>query len=629
MERTIKLKLLPMFLVITMLAGLLQPSMTVFAQSGNNIVSENEAAFYEIISQVSEDSQSVTVNLKLTPKENVEVKQITLPDSRIVEYQNQDIAYVVQENGNMTFTLHYILNEEEREITIDYEVTEIRENQKDSETNEVNEENTEETIEEKTEETVQETVQVENETTDEVKSDTEKIDNILSISSPEETAYYGPEMITSNIILDGSRVSTPLESVVLEVELPATRFSGDNLQTESFIDYASMSSVLGLGSSPQVITQDGKTKIRMTLSRIDNTTRLKIPYVFSFTDRLTPDGYTIEPKVTLYDKDGNMLEETKDQEYKMKYPERKAAKSILGIDSKGYAYAGQAKEDDEMRISETKADIVPFIFSLSTSSNKHNDRHLEMIEITDALPTYTNSKGETVTAKFDPALNPDWIDNHDGTVSTTVHLTTNTGQGIFNALDISNDLNAVQLNLLFPDALIQENGKAVQYTNMATLKEIPYNKAENENVTHDVSKNFYLKAETLDGKGLISKEYRSGNISYDINSLYLERPTYRFRFTNTYGSPLTEITLTEDGDSFDSRLFLTEMVFLHINDPVERSFEDHVKIRAYRKDGSYKDIQLTSNLKVNESAENELEQMAEDVNNGNLNAEDTTADVRI
>lgn len=224
------------------------------------------------------------MNLKLTPKENVEVKQITLPDSRTVEYQNQDIAYVVQENGNITFTLHYILNEEERRITIDYEVTEIRENQTDSETNEANEENTEETIEENTEETVQETVQVENQTTDEVKSDTEKINNILSISSPEETAYYGPEMITSNIILDGSRVSTPLESVVLEVELPATRFSGSDLKTESFIDYVSMSLLSELGSSPQVITQDGKTKIRMTLSRIDNTTQLKIPYVFSFTD---------------------------------------------------------------------------------------------------------------------------------------------------------------------------------------------------------------------------------------------------------------------------------------------------------------------------------------------------------
>lgn len=244
------MKLLPMFLIITILAGLFNPSIMVFAQSGNNIVSENEAAFYEITSQVSEDSQSATVNLKLTPKEDVEVKQITLPDSRTVEYQNQDIAYVVQENGNITFTLHYILNEEERRITIDYEVTEIRENQ----------------------------------TTDEVKSDTEKINNILSISSPEETAYYGPEMITSNIILDGSRVSTPLESVVLEVELPATRFSGSDLKTESFIDYVSMSLLSEIGSSPQVITQDEKTKIRMTLSRIDNTTQLKIPYVFSFTD---------------------------------------------------------------------------------------------------------------------------------------------------------------------------------------------------------------------------------------------------------------------------------------------------------------------------------------------------------
>lgn len=58
MERTIKMKLLPMFLIITILAGFFNPSIMVFAQSGNNIVSENEAAFYEITSQVSEDHKA-------------------------------------------------------------------------------------------------------------------------------------------------------------------------------------------------------------------------------------------------------------------------------------------------------------------------------------------------------------------------------------------------------------------------------------------------------------------------------------------------------------------------------------------------------------------------------------------
>lgn len=111
-----------------------------------------------------------------------------------------------------------------------------------------------------------------------------------------------------------------------------------------------------------------------------------------------------------------------------------------------------------------------------------------------------------------------------------------------------------------PDALIQEKGKAVQYTNTARIKEIPFNRAENEGVIHNISKDFYLKAETLNGDGLLSKSYRNQDIAYYVNSLHLERPTYRFIFTNKYASPLTEITLTEDGDKFDLRLFLTEMV---------------------------------------------------------------------
>lgn len=594
---------LSIFLIISMLVGLLNLSMTAFAQSGNNIVSENEAAFYEITSQESENSQSVTVNLKLTPRKNVKVKQVTLPDTSIVEYQNQDIIYTAQKNGSITFILHYLLNEELKETRVDYEVTGIGENQMYSTTSEVNEEVIEETVQEYN----------------------KKTGNFLSVSSPKEMSYYGPEMITSNVVLDGKNIKTPLESTVLEVELPTTLFSGSNLKTESFIDYASMSHVLGIDASPQVVTQDGKTKIRIVLPKIDSTTYLKVPFIFSFTDRLSPDGYSIVPKITLYDKDGNILEETYDQEYKIKYPERKATKSILGIDSKGYAYAGQTKEGDETRISETMADVVPFIFSLSTNSKKINDRHLEMLEITDTIPTYTNSKGETVAAKFDQAINPDWIDNGDGTVSITVHLKNDTRENIFNSLDISNDLNAVRLNLLFPDALIQEKGKAVQYTNTARIKEIPFNRAENEGVTHNISKDFYLKSETLNGNGLLSKSYRGQDIAYDVNSLYLERLTYRFTFTNKYAYPLTEITLTEDGDKFDSRLFLTEIVNIRIRDPRERLFEDHVKIRAYRKDGSYRDIQLKNNLMLNETAENKLEQMAKDVNDGKVNAEDTKA----
>lgn len=600
MGRNKKKKLLSVFLIISMLAGLLNLSMTAFAQSGNNIVSENEAAFYEITSQESEDSQSVTVNLKLTPKKNVKVKQVTLPDTSIVEYQNQDIIYTAQKKGSITFILHYLLNEELKETRVDYEVTEIGENQMYSTTSEVNEEAIRETVQEYS----------------------EKKGDFFNISSPKETSYYGSEMITSNIVIDGRNIKTPLESTVLEVELPTTLISYSNFKKESFIDHASMPKILGIGASPQVVTQDGTTKIKITLPKIDSTTYLKVPFIFSFTDRLTPDGYSIVPKITLYDKDGNVLEETNDQEYKIKYPERKATKNILGIDSKGYAYAGRTKEGDETRISETMADVVPFIFGLSSNSNKTNDRYLEMLEITDTIPTYTNSKGETVVAKFDQAINPDWVDNGDGTVSTTVHLKST---NIFANLDISDDLNAVRLNLLFPDALIQEKGKAVQYTNTATIKEIPFNKAENEDVTHNISKDFYLKAETLNGDGLIKKYYRGGDIAYDVNSLYLERPTYRFTFTNKYASPLTEITLTEDGDKFDSRLFLAEINYLSIHDPRPRVFGDHVKIRAYRKDGSYKDIQLNKNAKLNEAAENKLEQMAEDVNNGKVNAEATRA----
>ena len=283
-----------------------------------------------------------------------------------------------------------------------------------------------------------------------------------------------------------------------------------------------------------------------------------------------------------------------------------------------------SKENDANRISETKADVVSFTFGLGTSGNIVHYRHLESVVITDTLPTYVNSKGQTVAAKFDPALNPEWTDNGDGTVSTTVHFSKpNSGDVRY---DINQDLSKLHLNLLFPDALITENGQPVAYTNHVSLQEKPYNQADTEEaIVHDASKDFYLEAKTLDGQGLLQKHLRSGTIQYNKNSLYAERIVFRFIFTNTYSSPLTELTLTEDAQAFDSRLFLSEFVYLQINNPNNPSFEDHAKIRAYRKDGSYVDIPMKGHLKVNEIAEQELSKMGDDVNNGIIKAEDTQA----
>ena len=59
-----------------------------------------------------------------------------------------------------------------------------------------------------------------------------------------------------------------------------------------------------------------------------------------------------------------------------------------------------SKENDANRISETKADVVSFTFGLGTSGNIVHYRHLESVVITDTLPTYVNSKGQTVAAKI-------------------------------------------------------------------------------------------------------------------------------------------------------------------------------------------------------------------------------------
>ena len=108
---------------------------------------------------------------------------------------------------------------------------------------------------------------------------------------------------------------------------------------------------------------------------------------------------------------------------------------------------------------------MTFQFSLSTNTagggqtqnwgnGKAQTRAAKSITITDTLPTYQKADGTTGTAVFDPAKNPGWTLNADGTVSKTV-----TGG---DPLDDSNSeaeiaLRNERLVLSFPDAKTNTN----------------------------------------------------------------------------------------------------------------------------------------------------------------------------
>ena len=108
---------------------------------------------------------------------------------------------------------------------------------------------------------------------------------------------------------------------------------------------------------------------------------------------------------------------------------------------------------------------MTFQFSLSTNTagggqtqnwgnGKAQTRAAKSITITDTLPTYQKADGTTGTAVFDPAKNPGWTLNADGTVSKTI-----TGSDTLNDSNSEAELalREERLVLSFPNAKTKTN----------------------------------------------------------------------------------------------------------------------------------------------------------------------------
>ena len=105
--------------------------------------------------------------------------------------------------------------------------------------------------------------------------------------------------------------------------------------------------------------------------------------------------------------------------------------------------------------------------------NKY-ERSYRSVVITDTLPTYINYAGQTVTAHFDPAKNPNWTLGADG---KTVTLRYDVPNGTPHLFDNYRDNlpGYSELRLSFPGAKYLNGSDRVVFENTATLQGLPYN----------------------------------------------------------------------------------------------------------------------------------------------------------
>ena len=437
-----------------------------------------------------------------------------------------------------------------------------------------------------------------------------------------QTQYEPKDNVTTGIYINGADLTAPLDGAYLDVIMPTTLYEGGTvLTTDSYIDnFAIATENTPIIKNAVKRVEGGKTIYRVYFNTIDSTTRIEIPYVFSFADKLTPANYKLQPSIKVYDGSDQLIHEENDKEYTPVYKDSTAYKMVASdIADNQLLYGGTSKAGDSTRISENGAQSIPFTFTYTNKS-----RMMKTVTVTDTLPTYVDSHGNTVTAKFNAAENPGWVDNGDGTVTYTKEFKESDYNG---DLGRDSDMTDVVLYLSFPDAQFIKDGTKPTFTNRVDMTGVPYNASPGEKYAASAYIRFRLTADDFSGTGFFGKKNSGSNfVTYDKNGLYAERPTYIIKIANQFSEPLKQITISEDEANIDPRLFITYIDSLYLRGAAWGGvtvLNDKVEIRAYKADGTYD----TFNVKdqINADQQNQLNETAEKIRNGEITLDQAPA----
>ena len=436
---------------------------------------------------------------------------------------------------------------------------------------------------------------------------------VMTANSPQRDEYNPVENITTGVSLNAGSMPRGVgyDGAYLEVEMPTMRY-GEYTNTVSpgtrnvwpvtlgqdhLIDSGDSGFSAPIGGnivSRSSRQENGKTYIRINFKRIDATVRASFPYVFSFADRVTPKGATLQPVYRLYTAGGELLAETRDKAYRATYGEYNFEKRTIRNQrsQNREVYAGAVTNG---RVADDTKEVVPFYYIIEPSDVKL--RLMQKAKITDTLPMYTNSKGQTVRAVFDPAQNPGWVDNSDGTVSYEHEENVNNfaydSRGERDKAIAAVNRNVV-LKLSFPGIQTHENGRQKEYTNSAKIELTPINRGANEPVSvYESSVKYRIKSQAGYGD-LFAKDASDnirGGIVHDNNAMALNEYSWTLHARNNTPYPMRNIVFTESVENMDPRLFLSSTSYTFFERyPTGLRVVEGIWMRAYKSDGSYDDI---------------------------------------
>ena len=460
----------------------------------------------------------------------------------------------------------------------------------------------------------------------------------INLKPTSQTEVSGTDNISTGIEIDGTGLTQPVDGLYLEVEVNTKQSSKNfndtnNIESNTYLDNFSTPAAKTqpiIKSEETIVTNDGRTIKRIYLNTIDNTVKLELPYVMSFSNGITPKDFELKPIVRVYDSSKTNLATLKDQTYTIKYKNPWLIKQVAGEETDDQlVYGGINRQGDPNSLSDDRTADVIFNFRLF-----QYERAYRAVIITDTLPTYVNYAGQTVTAHFDPAKNPNWTLSADG---KTVTLRYDVPNGVPHLGDNYRDnLPAYsELRLSFPGAKYLNGSNRVVFENNATLQGLPYNPSAAEDTIGKVAgnehnfasngKKFRLAGDDFSGDGMLSKRGLK-TLKFDKNSLAVQEVDYGVTLINKIDRPLTDIEFIEDVANTDNRLFLTKFYGNLVAFGSKIGFQmSQVEIRGYKDDGTYDILPVTPDgqnwlfkSEMNQTGKTQLRSYLDQINDGSL-----------
>ncbi|MDN6119963.1 MAG: hypothetical protein L0I69_09280, partial [Lactococcus sp.] len=381
--------------------------------------------------------------------------------------------------------------------------------------------------------------------------------SLISKVNVTDVVQFTTETHMGRISINASKetVPTALENAYIEIVIPTEDVESFEVPPAGIIK-----------NTIKTVNPDGTTTIRLDLNKIDSTTTASFPFTVKFKNRVTPNGYSIEPKITLNSGDtdnpdsvaasGNLKMETKTFQPSIKkyvFSNSNDAYSQDNID----VYGGVSNEPTGEHITSNAQDIT-FQYAMSTWQSggenandiaRQRSREYDNIVLTDTLPSYIDISGNVRTAKFDPLKNPGWVLSSDGkTVTKTVTATQ------FDAYnDAASLVSNEKLVLSFEGAPFGEKVNTIK-ADVSIKDKSSYE--TNPTVSDDIKFNLTKDVRLPDGmfdKRLVSDR----NVMLEAGQNHLLTSYFRLYVTNKTSLPMSNIVISDT--KFDSEFYMQRL----------------------------------------------------------------------